>query len=259
MSIRLLYNLGKLFAKKRKKDPNVTEAGRWPDRDHTPVGRGDQPTVPERGAIPKGPTPDLTEQEGLSVLKKIREGKNWYIDPESTAVFEFRYGAGVEPRGFYHRHWPPAYVKKVQDEAIEKPLREARAKKLQMEIEAEELKRIRVEAAESGQEVPLSLSKQGKPIELDQVFLGVRINEMNRIAQKAGYKNFQAHMSRLKYFNAPQTQTDKLALQKYQEIFEELGPYTKDAELFGKTVIPREHFKYNKGGPVNLLKLNYGY
>ena len=138
-------------------------------------------------------------------------------------------------------------------------MREARDKKLQMEIEAEELKRIRVEASESGQEVPLSLSKQGKPIELDQVFFDVRINEMNRIAQKAGYKSFQTHMSSLRNFNAPQTQTDKLALQRYQEIFEELKPYTKDAELYGKTAIPREHFKYNTGGPVNLLKLNYGY
>tara|TARA_R100000656_G_scaffold14689_1_gene14516 strand:+ start:4863 stop:5579 length:717 start_codon:yes stop_codon:yes gene_type:complete len=238
MSLRLLYEIGKNLAR-RKANPSVTKAGRWPDRDHTPVGRGDQPTVPERGAIPKGPVPSLTEKEGLESLQKIREGKNWFIDPKTAEVFEFRYGAGVEPRGFYRRYQTPTYVERAQSEAIKQRSRETTLKEQTIERGARPKPEV-------------------KPIELDQIFFKVRINEMNRIAQKAGYKNFQHHTFQIRGKLHP-TEEDKLALQKYKEIFEELGPYTKDAELYGKTPIPREHFKYNTGGPVELIKLNYGY
>tara|TARA_R110001599_G_scaffold321279_1_gene531851 strand:+ start:57 stop:824 length:768 start_codon:yes stop_codon:yes gene_type:complete len=239
---------------KRKANPDVTKGGRWPDRDRTPAGRGEQPTVPERGAIPKGPTPHLTEKEGLESLKKIREGKNWYMDPKTSEVFEFRYGAGVEPRGFYSRYSNvPKYVERAQNELFEEARAEAAGKAFRIKREAEALKRIRTEAPNSSLTAQINKGTG----DLDQIFFNVRFNEMNNMAQKAGYPSWQKHMYALRA--GANTPADEVALKMYKETMEELAPLTNSAKVMGKTPIPKEFLRYNKGGPVKLMRMKHGY
>jgi hypothetical protein len=251
-----IVNLLKYIAK-RKANPNVTKGGRWPDRDHTPAGRGDQPEVPTRGAIPKGPVPNLTEKEGLESLQKIREGKNWFIDPETAAAFEFRYGAGVEPRGFYRRYNTPTYVDRAQDQLLAERREEAAAKIYQIKREAEILKETRAEAPNS----PLAAAINKGTGDLDQIFFNVRFQEMNNTAQKAGYPNWQRHMYVLRGSpSSHYTEADKVALKMYRETMDELAPLTNSlAEVMGKTSIPKEFLRYNTGGPVRLIKMKHGY
>tara|TARA_R110000787_G_scaffold190445_2_gene301893 strand:- start:959 stop:1630 length:672 start_codon:yes stop_codon:yes gene_type:complete len=92
---------------KRKANPNVTKAGRWPDRDHTPAGMGDLEAPPSRGALPtpgvRSMMPDLTEKEGMEKLIKLRKSpkNNYFMDPESGEIYSFVYGSGQNARGFY--------------------------------------------------------------------------------------------------------------------------------------------------------------
>ena len=96
--------------KELQPNPFIRESGRWKGREAIPVGKGTGQPAPSRGAIPKSYGPRLTEKEGLESLVKVKEGKNWFVDPKTLRTYEFRVGGGTQPRGFYTNSNPPSYV-----------------------------------------------------------------------------------------------------------------------------------------------------
>ena len=96
--------------KELQPNPYIRQTGRWKGREAIPVGKGTGQPAPSRGAIPKSYGPRLTEKEGLESLVKIKEGKNWFVDPKTLRTYEFRVGGGTQPRGFYTNSNPPSYV-----------------------------------------------------------------------------------------------------------------------------------------------------